>query len=73
VGRQAVDVLGVGGRRVDHRLFVLRPVGGQVERPAELLERLPEAGDVAVAEDRPHAAGIARRRSPSRSLCWAAR
>jgi hypothetical protein len=46
--------LGEGDRRVRHRLLVVRAVGRQ--DVAMRVQRLAEAGDVAVAEDRPHAA-----------------
>ncbi len=46
--------LGVGDRRVRHRLLVVRAVGRQLV--AMPIERLADAGDVAVAEDREHAA-----------------
>ena len=43
-----------GDRRVRHRLLVVRTVGRQFGAMA--IQRLADAGDVAVAEDRPHAA-----------------
>ena len=45
--------LGVGDRRVRHRLLVLAAPGRQ--RVADAVQRLADAGDVAVAEDRPDA------------------
>jgi hypothetical protein len=46
--------LGEGDRRMRHRLLVVGAIGRQFV--AHLVERLADAGDVAVAEDRPHAA-----------------
>ena len=46
--------LGVGDRRVRHRLLVVRAVGRQ--HVAVRVQRFADAGDVAVAEDREHAA-----------------
>ena len=46
---------GERGGEVDLGLLVLRPEVAQVLRVAELLERLAEAGNVAVAEDSPDA------------------
>ena len=45
--------LGVGDRGVGHRLLVLAAPGRQ--RVADAVQRLADAGDVAVAEDRPDA------------------
>ena len=45
--------LGVGDRRMRHRLLVLAAPGR--ERVADAVQRLADAGDVAVAEDRPDA------------------
>ncbi len=45
----------VGGGDVDLPLLVLGPVVRHVLGVAKLLERLPEAGHVAVPEDAPHA------------------
>ena len=44
---------GEGDGRVSHRLLVVRPEGRKLG--ARAVERLPETGDVAVAEDREHA------------------
>ena len=46
-------VPGERGRQVDLGLLVLGPVVGHVLGVAELLERLAQAGDVAVPEDAP--------------------
>ncbi len=51
---QPVVHLGVGGRGVHHRLLVARQV--VAHRAALFLQRLPDAGDVAVPEDAEHAA-----------------
>ena len=46
--------LGEGDRGMRHRLLVVRAVGRQLV--ADLVERLADAGDIAMAEDRPDAA-----------------
>ena len=51
----AVLVLGEGRREMHLGLLVLRPVVRHLVLVAQLLERLPEARDVAVAEDPPDA------------------
>ena len=53
VGAAAALRLGVGDRGVGHRLLVLAAPGRQ--RVADAVQRLADAGDVAVAEDRPDA------------------
>ena len=45
--------LGEGDGGVSHRLLVVRPEGRELG--ARAVQRLPETGDVAVAEDREHA------------------
>ena len=55
VGPEAVVVPGERGRDVDLGLLVLGPVVRHLLGVAELLERLAQAGDVAVPEDAPDA------------------
>ena len=64
-----VHRLGIADGGQGHRLFVVRAVGGQ--NVAMRLQCLADAGDVAMAEDRPYA-GEQRTRRPS-SVCCAAR
>ena len=52
-GRQAVLVFGVGDRREHLRLFVAALIVAHIR--GVLFQRLADAGDVAVAEDAPHA------------------
>ena len=54
-GTQAVVVLRECVGEVDLGLLVLRPVVGQAVDVAVLLDRLAQAGDVAMPEDPPHA------------------
>ncbi len=61
--------LGVGDRGMRHRLLVVGAEGRQLV--AHLIERLADAGDIAVAEDRPDAAEE-RQRSRRRSRSSAA-
>ena len=51
--RQAVLVLGISDRREDLRLFVAALVVAEIGRV--LFQRLADAGDIAMAEDAPHA------------------
>ena len=53
IARRRPSCLGVGDRGIGHALLVVAAVGG--EELALGMERLADAGDVAVAEDRPAA------------------
>ena len=67
----ALPRLGEADRGQRHRLLVLAAPGRQLV--LDRLQRLAEAGDVAVAEDREHARETAALRWRSTMVCWAIR